>query len=270
MALISFENVSVEFPIYTPRSRSVRRELARLVGGQVEVGIDGGLSVVRALQNVSLELKNGDRLGIIGDNGAGKSSLLRTMAGVYEPVRGKIDVEGRRSSLLDITLGIDSELSGYENIIMRSIIQGRTTREAKAAVDSIAEFTGLGQFLEFPVRTYSSGMQLRLAFAVSTAYQPDIILLDEMVGVGDAQFAAKAQERIVRMIDGASIMVLSSHDFTLLQRLCNRLVFMHRGEVVMLGGVDAVIARYVQHLDGTHPAGAPALSPAPSPAAVPA
>jgi ABC-2 type transport system ATP-binding protein/lipopolysaccharide transport system ATP-binding protein len=244
MPAIDLVDVSVDFPIYTAQTRSIRSDLMRRIGGRIEHDTHRHTTVVQALRNVSLSLRPGDRLGLIGPNGAGKSTLLRVMSGVYEPPRGYARVEGKVSALVDITLGFDSELSGYDNIIMRSVVLGATIAEARERAQEIADFSDLGEFLSLPIRTYSAGMVTRLAFAISTAVQPDILLLDEVVSAGDSNFSKKARERTLKMVEGASILVLAIHDLTMLRQFCDRVAVLRAGEIVDIGPIEEVLERY--------------------------
>lgn len=240
MASITLQDVSVEFPIYNAQSRSLRRGLMRKVGGGLDTH-DPAVLRVQALRNVNLALRPGDRLALVGHNGAGKSTLLRVLSGAYEPSSGDARIEGKVASLLDITLGMDDELTGRENIALRGAFAGLTRREVAECMDEIADFCELGEFLDLPMRTYSSGMSLRVAFGVSTALSPDILLLDELIAVGDAGFAAKARARIERLMDQASILVLASHSVEILETYCNRAVRMEGGRIVAEGGVREVV-----------------------------
>jgi ABC-type polysaccharide/polyol phosphate transport system ATPase subunit len=244
MPAIDLVDVSVDFPIYTAQTRSIRSDLMRRIGGRIEHDTHKHTTVVQALRHVNLSLRSGDRLGLIGPNGAGKSTLLRVMSGVYEPPRGYVRIDGKVSALVDITLGFDSELSGYDNIIMRSVVLGATIAEARERAPGIAEFSELGEFLSLPIRTYSAGMVTRLAFAISTAVKPDILLLDEVVSAGDANFSKKARQRTVEMAESASILVLAIHDINMLRKFCDRLAILRAGEIVDIGPIDQVHERY--------------------------
>lgn len=244
MASIDLVNVSVEFPVYTSVGRSIRAEMLRRIGSRIQEGYEPGRLVVRALRNINLSLRPGDRLGLVGPNGAGKSTLLRLLSGVYEPPIGSIKVSGNVSSMLDVMLGIDPELNGYDNIVLRGVLLGMSIAGVRAMTPEIAEFSELGEFLQLPVRTYSAGMMLRLAFAISTATRPDIVLLDEVIGVGDQAFAAKAKARVQEMVDNASILVLASHDHAVLSRFCNQIAVLQAGEIVDIGETDEVLERY--------------------------
>jgi ABC-2 type transport system ATP-binding protein/lipopolysaccharide transport system ATP-binding protein len=246
MSHITLRDVHVDFPVFSSRSRGLINTLfgyARADNKQIEAS--GLYSVnVHALRGVNLEFNKGDRVGLIGRNGAGKTTLLRVLSGAYEPSRGEIDRVGAVSSLTDITLGMDMEADGYENIILRSIVMGRTRQEAKERVKEIEEFTGLGEYLRLPVRIYSSGMLLRLAFAVSTAIEPEILLMDEMIGAGDQHFIEKAQTRIRNLMSDASILVLASHSGDILRQFCNKGVVMEQGQVVFSGALEDCLAHY--------------------------
>jgi len=245
MAAISLHGVTVEFPIYNARARRLTGELfRRAVGGKITSDSSSYVSVT-ALRDVSLELGDGDRLGLIGHNGAGKSTLLRVLAGIYEPTSGRARIDGTVASLTDMTMGMDLEASGYENIVLRGVFLGLHVKEARRMIPEIEAFTELGEFLNLPLRTYSSGMLLRLAFAVTTAVVPEILIMDEMIGAGDAAFVAKAQARLHQMISDSRILVIASHDVEMIRRFCNRAALLDTGRVVNMGQVEQVIAAYV-------------------------
>jgi ABC-type polysaccharide/polyol phosphate transport system ATPase subunit len=239
-AFISLDNVHVEFPIYNARSRSLKNDFLRRVGGKVGAD-DADRITVQALQGITLDLKAGDRLGLIGHNGAGKSTLLRVLSGAYEPSLGRVETRGKVTSLVDLSMGMDFELTGRDNIVLRGVFLGMTFAQARALVPEIADFSELGSYIDLPMRTYSSGMTLRLAFGVSTAVQPDILLLDEMINVGDAGFAEKAQQRMKAMLERSRILVLASHDPATLRRYCNKAVLLQEGRIVASGAVDEIL-----------------------------
>jgi ABC-2 type transport system ATP-binding protein/lipopolysaccharide transport system ATP-binding protein len=243
MTSITLRDVAVHFPIFNARSRSLKSNMLRRVGGHI-ANNDREIVTVEALRHINLELKSGDRLALVGHNGAGKSTMLRVLAGAYEPSHGVADIQGRVSSLLELTTGMDPELTGRENIMLRGVVLGLTYREIEALTPTIEEFSQLGSFMDLPMRTYSSGMTLRLAFAVSTAVQADILLLDEMISVGDAEFAEKAKARIEQIIENSHILVLASHDPLTLKRYCNRAVLLQEGQIVSMGSVDDMLARH--------------------------
>lgn len=200
--------------------------------------------VIKALDKVSIHFQHGDRIGLIGHNGAGKSTLLRVLSKIYEPTAGHIYFDGKISPLLDVMLGINPESTGYENIIVRGMLLGLTRQEIRSKMQDIADFTELGEYLSMPIRTYSSGMQLRLAFAVATSLQPEILLLDEVVGTGDASFMARAQERLDHIIKHSSIVVLASHDDNIIRKMCNKALLLEHGKIKFFGPVDKALEIY--------------------------
>ena len=220
MAKIKLDQVTVQIPIFGGHSRSLKNSFLKraLQGGTQDV------SAVTALSNVSLNLRDGDRLGVMGPNGAGKSTLLRTIAGIYEPSSGSVEVEGRIASLIDISLGMNPEATGYENIRMRGIMMGLSLKQIKLIEEEIADFTELGSFLEMPTHTYSTGMHMRLGFAVSTTIPADIILMDEWLSVGDSDFMLKAEKRLQSYIEKSSILVIASHSEQLISKLTNQVI----------------------------------------------
>jgi lipopolysaccharide transport system ATP-binding protein len=230
MALVHAEHMTIEFPMYSIGHRSLKQQLLQTATGG-RIGHRGALTVVRALDDVSFELKPGDRLGLWGHNGSGKTTMLRAIAGVYRPIAGRLDVQGRVASLIDLNLGMEGEASGIENIRMRGILLGLTRREADRLLDDVAEFTELGDFLSMPVRTYSSGMHMRLGFAISTAVDADIVLMDEWLSVGDADFQKRAQDRLLRFLSRSKILVLASHSEQMLKDMCTRVVRLEHGRI---------------------------------------
>jgi lipopolysaccharide transport system ATP-binding protein len=211
--------VSVEIPVFSNHSRSIKNSLLKGFTKK-----KAQIQSVTALRDINLDLKDGDRLGIMGANGSGKSTLLRTIAGVYPPTSGHIEVTGNIASLIDISLGMDMEATGYENIRMRAIMMGMKLKQIRLIEDEIADFTELGKFLELPIRTYSSGMHMRLGFAVSTTIPADIILMDEWLSVGDSDFLVKAEKRLHDYIQKSSILVIASHSEDLISKLTNQIL----------------------------------------------
>lgn len=232
MSYIKAKDLVVEFPVFTNNHRSLKNAVLHATTGGRLARTAGRLTGVRALDGVSFELNAGDRVGLLGHNGSGKTTLLRVLAGAYEPTLGALYLRGRTASLLDISLGMDQDATGYENIFLRGIMMGLTPAEIRAKTDEIAEFTELGDYLNMPVRTYSSGMQLRLAFAVSTSVEADIIIMDEWLSVGDADFNAKASSRLSRLVEGAAILVIASHAPDLVAKVCNRAFRLEHGQLV--------------------------------------
>ena len=219
MATIKLHEVSVEIPIYSNHNRSIKNSLLKKLTKDKVLPHS-----VTALNNITLDLKDGDRLGVMGPNGAGKSTLLRTLAGVYLPTSGTIEVKGRVASLIDISLGMDGEATGYENIRMRGIMMGLSLKQIRSMEDEIADFSGLGDFLHMPIRTYSTGMHMRLGFSVSTAVDADIILMDEWLSVGDSEFILKAEKRLENFIKRSSILVMASHSNDLIEKITNKTI----------------------------------------------
>ncbi|WP_413727458.1 ABC transporter ATP-binding protein [Sodalis sp. RH19] len=231
MASLVFDNVTVAYPIYNAHAQSLRNQLVRIgTGGRIGKGA-GAIVTVTALDRVSFRLQSGDAVGLIGHNGAGKSTLLRTMAGIYSATAGVVTRTGSVATVFELGAGMDPELSGYENIMRMLLLMGHSRAQARAAMADIEDFSELGNFLALPVRTYSSGMTMRLMFAVATSVRPDILLIDEMFGTGDAAFRHKAETRMQDWIAGTDIFVFASHDLGLVKRLCNRLFRLEHGAI---------------------------------------
>ena len=246
MIKIDLQHVDLTFDI----RKNVRVTLKEfLVRGMFRHSVNPRMRV-HALQDVNLTLDEGDRVGIIGHNGAGKSTLLRLLAGIYPPTKGKRHVDGRISSLFDIALGFESEATGWENIGYRSYLQGETPRTIKDKIQPIAEFSELGDFLDMPVRHYSSGMSVRLAFSIATAIEPEILLVDEVLSAGDMAFQEKARRRMQEMMVKAKIIVMVSHDLSSIGRLCERAIWLDHGTIRADGPVHAVIKAYTTHVNG--------------------
>ncbi|RYF46395.1 MAG: ABC transporter ATP-binding protein, partial [Comamonadaceae bacterium] len=227
----SLKDVSVNFPIYGAGANSFKKTLAASVTGG-RFGKETGVAVVQALSNINIELKSGDRLGLTGHNGAGKSTLLRTLAGIYEPSSGIFSREGSVASLIDPSLGIEPDATGLENIMLRGLVMGMSKKEVDLLTPDISEFSGLGNYLDMPVRTYSTGMMMRLAFSISTSVKADILLMDEWLSVGDAEFTEKAEKRMQDMVAGSGILILASHSPELIAKECNRVVRLEHGRLV--------------------------------------
>lgn len=231
-ARVIAKNVSVKFPIYGTKSRSLKSSLIDIsTGGILSRDVNENI-IVNALSEINLDLKVGDRLGLTGHNGSGKTTLLRVLSGVYYPSSGSLLVEGKVATLLDIGLGMDGEATGYENIRVRGLLMGMTASQLDKKMVEIAEFSGLGQYLDMPMRTYSSGMIVRLGFAISTCGDFEILLMDEWLSVGDAEFQEKATNRLNEMVSKTSILVLASHSVELLEKTCNKIIVMEHGRIV--------------------------------------
>ncbi len=243
---VKFDRVSMEFPIYSARGRSLKRSVLQLTTGG-RIGLDArDRAVVTALSDISLYAEHGERIGIVGHNGAGKSTMLRAIAGVYEPVRGTVTVCGRVGSMIDLTLGMDLEATGHENIRIRSLLLGLSPEEIAAHSEETAKMTELGEFLSMPIRTYSTGMLLRLAFAISTSVAPDILLMDEWMGVGDATFMKKAHNRLVDLVGRSGILFLASHSEEMIKDNCTRVIWLDKGEMRADGSPDEVLREYIE------------------------
>jgi ABC-type polysaccharide/polyol phosphate transport system ATPase subunit len=242
MAHIELEDVSLVYPVYGVNARSLKKSLLNIaVGGRLSQ--EKGCVEVEALKNISFKLQSGDRLGIIGHNGAGKTSLLKVLAQIYEPTQGSVRISGQTSCLFDIMMGLDQELTGYENILLRGLILGLSKPEIKKIVPDIEEFAGLGQFMKMPIKTYSAGMMVRLAFGIVTSISCDILLVDEIVNVGDAAFMEKAKKRMEGLIHRSDIMVLSTHDHQIIKEFCNKALWLEKGHIKFFGDIDEVFAQ---------------------------
>lgn len=239
MATIDLNDLHLTFTVHQQKRVSLKEYLVRGLFRR------SSAVAVHALAGLNLSVRDGDRLGIIGHNGAGKSTLLKLIAGIYPPTQGERRVTGSICSLFDISLGFEHEASGWDNIRFRAYLQGESPTSLKGKIDSIAEFTELGDFLNVPVRHYSAGMLMRLAFAIATSIEPEILLVDEVLAVGDLAFQQKAQARMRELMSSARIMVLVAHDLGTIRAMCNRVVWMEHGIARMEGPADEVIDAYV-------------------------
>lgn len=243
MARIEISNLSLSYPVIQVGASLRRVAMSGMTGGLIKRGRD--ISTIEAIRNLSLTIESGDRIGLIGHNGAGKSTLLRVLAGIYKPNSGVLNIEGRIGSLLDVGFGIDPEETGWDNLkfVFDMIAEDRT--EIPALIDEVAEFTELGEFLSMPVRTYSAGMQMRLSFGIATAMSPNILLMDEVIGAGDASFYVKADERLQKLAQTSEILVLATHSADLITSWCNKVAWMEKGEIVQFGEAKEVIDNYL-------------------------
>lgn len=227
---ITFKNVTIEYNVYNTRSLSIRNKvISSVTGGLIKRGINH--NTVTAIKDASFSLKAGDKVGLIGGNGAGKTTLLRAMAGIYPPCHGKVEISGSIATIIDIGAGMDEELSGEQNIYRLSLLRGISIHDVKNMIDDIKEFSGLGEYIKLPVRTYSSGMKIRLMFSVATMNNPHILLIDEMFSAGDADFQEKATARIEENIEKSKIFIFASHDLNLIRKYCNIIFKLEHGVV---------------------------------------
>ncbi|MEO4000992.1 ABC transporter ATP-binding protein [Mesorhizobium sp. CAU 1732] len=238
---ISLSDVSVSFPLvrYQARQSWVKNEKGK-TGGEI-MRPERGIARIRALEHIDLTVKPGDRLGILGHNGAGKSTLLRVVIGVYPPTEGSVRVRGRIASMIDIHTGFDNVASGLDNIRMRAMFMKIPPAVVEQRLPDVADFTELGDYLNLPLATYSSGMRARLAFAIATGFDPEIIIMDEWLSAGDRSFREKAESRMSAFVDQADILVMASHSDPLLKKVCNRAIILDAGHIVFDGPVDEAI-----------------------------
>lgn len=246
MAKIELDDVHLTFTVHQQKRVSFKEYVVR---GLFRKGGSNAVAV-HALAGLNLSVHDGDRLGVIGHNGAGKSTLLKLIAGIYPPTGGEVAVDGSICSLFDISLGFEHEASGWENITYRAYLQGESPASLKGKINAIAEFTELGDFLNVPVRHYSAGMLMRLAFSIATAIEPEILLVDEVLAVGDLAFQQKAQARMKQLMSSARIMVLVAHDLGTIRTMCNRTVWMEHGVAKMDGPTDEVVDAYIASVTG--------------------
>jgi lipopolysaccharide transport system ATP-binding protein len=244
MANITLKQASVVLPIFNSSSRSITNTLVSAATGGVLTAQKGGHISIEALKNLDLEIVSGDRIGIVGHNGSGKSTLLRLLSGIYDPSSGEIQRSGSISSLVDISLGINPESTGRENIFLRGKLMGLSRKEIDEKIDEIIEFSELGDYINLPVRIYSSGMLLRLAFAVSTSITADILIMDEWLSVGDGSFAERASKRLKELVDNSEILVVASHTRSLIEETCNKVVWLEHGVIKKVGPVSEIVPEY--------------------------
>jgi ABC-type polysaccharide/polyol phosphate transport system ATPase subunit len=249
MARIELDDIGLTFRLRQAKRLSLKEYLLNMMFLHQR----NPLVCVHALDGVSLSAADGDRIGVIGHNGAGKSTLLKLLAGIYPPTRGGRRVEGKICSLFDITLGFEPDATGRENIVYRAYLQGETPRSLRGKIREIEEFSELDSFLDTPVRYYSAGMAVRLAFSIATAIEPEVLLVDEVLGVGDLAFQLKARKRMKEMMANARLMVMVSHDLQSIKQMCNRVLWLEHGRVAAEGPAAEVVDEYVRKV---MPAGA--------------
>jgi lipopolysaccharide transport system ATP-binding protein len=244
MAFVQAQDLSVDFPLFHGMHRSLKKTVVAAASGRL--GQDGQKRpVVQALRDINFSLRAGDRLGLIGTNGAGKTTLLRTLAGIYEPVQGRVHVDGSLHALLDTQLGMNPDLTGRENILLRGMYNKLSSAQIRRLEEDVQDFAELGEFLDLPVRLYSSGMVIRLGFALATAVNPQVLLMDEWFMAGDARFIAKAMSRMENVVRGSEILVLSSHLLPAVRNWCTRVIWMDHGRIRDDGPADEVLERYL-------------------------
>ena len=243
-ASIELNKVSVVFPVYNAANMSLKnRILSTVTGGKIDRKHDG-VVLVKGLENINLKIGPGERVGLVGHNGAGKTTLLRVLSGIYAPTDGQAVINGECISLINIGLGIDPEATGRENILLRGVMMGMKQAEIRQKAEEIIHFTGLGDFIDLPFRTYSTGMQMRLAFAVSTGIQPQILIMDEWLSTGDEEFSERANQRMSEIVNAAEILILASHSSDLLLKNCNRVIWLDHGKLKMDGKAEDVVKAY--------------------------
>jgi ABC-2 type transport system ATP-binding protein len=239
---ITTKDACVDFPIFDAKSRSLKKTVMGVVGGNIDSG--SKVPIIEALRDITLSLEHGARVGLVGHNGAGKSTLLRLMSGIYEPTRGSAVIHGRVAPVFDLGVGMDPEISGLENIIIRGLFLGMTRKQMEGRVDDIADFTELGDFLRMPLRTYSTGMRVRLALGVVTSIDPEILLLDEGIGAVDAAFLEKSKKRLAELVERSGLLVFASHSDEFLRELCDTAIWMEHGRVRQQGELEDVLSAY--------------------------
>jgi len=248
---IRIRNATLSFPSSIYNALTLKEEVFKILNLGKRTNL---LYDVVALKEVDLDILEGEKVGIIGRNGAGKSTLLKAMAGIYPLQSGSIVTSGRIRSLFELSLGFEHEATGRENITYRGLLLGESPKGIKRIENEIIEFAGLGGFIDYPLKTYSAGMMVRLAFAISTSIGGDILLLDEILAAGDASFQTKARSRMMELIDKAKIIVLVSHDMSAIKTLCNRAIYLRDGRVIADGNVDDVINAYLNSVNQPAPA----------------
>ena len=239
---IHMENVNMFYPSGIYNTRSIKQELFNRLKHKASQPL---LRDVHALKNFNLDVREGDRVGVIGLNGSGKGTLLKTIAGIYPIESGVLDVQGKIRAIFDIGLGFDLESSGRDNIIYRGLLLGATPQEMQEKMQEIIDFADLGEFIDYPIKTYSSGMLIRLAVSVTVSVSGEILLMDEVINAGDASFIEKARKKVLELMENAKMMVLVSHDMGTVKHVCNRVIWLDKGVTKMVGNPDEVITAYL-------------------------
>lgn len=249
MNSIHFSNANLHYSSAAYNESSLKTYVFQVLGLKYRKRLPD----VHALKNITLDISAGERVGLIGHNGAGKSTFLKAIAGLYPISSGSCEVIGNVRSLLELNIGFEHEATGRENIFYRSLLLGQTPKQIRGMVDEIIEFAGLGEFIDFPLKTYSAGMQVRLAFAISTAIPGDILLLDEVIGAGDASFMDKSRQRINELMGHAETMILASHDLSAIRDFCSRAIVFSHGTVVFDGKTEDAVSYYSEHIESIVP-----------------
>jgi ABC-2 type transport system ATP-binding protein len=249
VSYVQLTDVSVRIPVYDVSARSLKKALVRL-GTGARIANNAGIVEVEALNGINLSIGPGDRIGLLGHNGSGKTTLLRVISGIYAPTSGHQEIRGRVLALFDMAAGMDPDCTGRENIRLRGHYLGLSNRTIDESMGEIADFAGLGDFIDLPVRTYSAGMMARLAFAITTAARADVLAVDEGIGAGDAAFIDQAKARLQSFLDSAGALVLATHSEEILRRLCNRVVVLQQGRIMVDSDVDSAIEAYQKMVAG--------------------
>lgn len=255
MSSVKLNNVSLNYPLLGAYTRSLKQQVVRIVsGGHSQACEHHKVTYINALKDINFELRSGDRLGLIGRNGAGKSTLLKVLAGIYPPSSGHIEVRGSISPLLGISVGMNPLATGYENIKFRCLLHGFDKKKTQRIIKDVEQFTELGHFLLMPVKTYSSGMSMRLCFGVATAMTPDILIVDEVVGVGDAQFMEKAKVRLNNLIESSNILILASHSEDIIKKFCNKILWLDHGSILNFSdqNISKILTEYHETCVASH------------------
>ena len=237
-AIVSVKAVELDYPVYSVRARSLRLVAALAIGGTLMRSRSRSELFVRALHGVTFDLQSGDRLAIMGANGSGKSTLLRVLAGIYEPTRGQVKVNGKITSMLEIGAGLDPEATGSRNVRLLASLRGYSPWRMAAKVEEIIEFSGLGHFADMPVKSYSSGMVMRLLFAVATSFEHDVLLLEEWLSAGDEGYVQRATERMLGVAEQSRVIVTATHSLALAEQLCNKVLYLDHGQPVYFGSIS--------------------------------
>lgn len=251
-SFIKLENINLEFPVYEDSNRSFRNTIAS-TGKNLRFSSTkknaSGKKIIQGLKNINLDINYGDRVAVLGPNGAGKSTLLKLIAGIYNTTDGNTSIQGTITSMLDMGFGFEEDATGYENIIIMNTVMGNSPKKAEEKIKNISDFSELGDFIHMPLRTYSSGMRARLAFATAIEGSPDILLIDEFLGTGDHNFMVKSKAKIIEIMRNASILLFASHAIHLVEDLCNKGIFMKNGEIIFYGSYDEAYKIYIADIN---------------------